>query len=88
MVDGRKKQIREAIIDFILDYVIGDEIDYTQLNDLKFFVINEFEEFDGINNAFCEYYQLGEWFKEMMDECEFDVEEFYQYFEKEIERRS
>ena len=88
MVDGRKRQLREAITGFIIDYVLQDEISYESLNDLRLFCVNEYEEYNGLIGALCEFFGLGVWFQKKMEECEFDVEEFYLFYEKEIERRA
>ena len=83
----RKANLRKKLLDFLLDTILPDYIDYDQLETLKNFVNVEAEEC-GEYGAFCDYFELGRWFEMKMEECEFDLDEFYDEYAREIERRA
>lgn len=37
------------------------------------------------NGAFCDYFELGNWFYEAMQACDFDASDFLDEFEQELE---
>lgn len=84
---ARKRSARKILLDFIVDNVLPDYISYEDFLNLKNFVNNEAEE-RGEYGAFCDYFELGRWFEAKMEDCEFDIEQFYYEFMSEIERRA
>lgn len=83
----RKSRKRKELLDFMLNNLIPDYIDYAALDDIENFVNNEKEDL-GEYGAFCEYFGLGRWFESMMEACEFDLSEFFDEYAKEIEWRA
>lgn len=83
----RKANLRKKLMEFLLENLLPDYIDYAQLDDIKRFVNNESEEC-GEYGAFCDYFGLGRWFETKMEECEFDLDDFYSEYAKEIEWRA
>ena len=83
----RKANLRKNLMNFLLQNLLPDYIDYEQLETLKQYVRNETED-AGEYGAFCDYYNLGGWFKDKMYDCNFDLEEFYSEYAKEIKWRA
>ena len=83
----RKASLHKRLMEFLLENLLPDYIDYGQLDRLKNFVKSEEDEC-GEYGAFCDYYNLGRWFEDKMYECDFDLDEFYSEYAKEIEWRA
>lgn len=84
---ARKRTQRESLLKFLLENLLPDYIDYAKLDDIKNFVNNESEE-RGEYGAFCDYFELGRWFEARMEDCDFDLQDFYEEYAKEIEWRA
>lgn len=84
----RKKMMRKRLMDFMLQNLLPDYIDYAILDDIKTFVNNETEEYGSEISAFCEYFGLGRWFETKMEDCDFEIEDFFAEYAKEIEWRA
>ena len=84
----RKKNMRTLLMDFLVNVVLPREeyLSYDDLNELKSFVSNGEEE-NGIYGAFCDYWGLGRWFEAAMEDCDFDLDDFYSEYAREIEYR-
>lgn len=86
-IKARKRNMRETLMKFLLEVLLPDYIDYEMLDTVKNFVRNESDEL-GEYGAFCEYFELGLFFEKKMEDCDFDLEDFYAEYAKEIEWRA
>lgn len=84
---ARRRTQRESLLKFLLENLLPDYIDYELLESLKSFVYTESEE-RGEYGAFCDYFELGRWFETRMEDCKFELQDFYDEYAKEIERRA
>ena len=83
----RRDRQRKALLQFLLDNLLPDYIDYELLDDIKDFVQAEAPE-RGEYGAFCDYFGLGRWFETKMEDCKFDIQDFFDEYAKEIEWRA
>ncbi len=84
----RKRLMRQKLLDFLLDNLLPDYIDYAGLGNIENFVRNEADEYGSEICAFCDYFGLGRWFEAKMEDCDFDVGDFFDEYAREIERRA
>jgi hypothetical protein len=67
-----KQRTRERLTAFLRDEVFKDK-DLDDLSSLAGFIASKGNDFIV---SFCEWLELGEWFIEELDDCEFNVDEF------------
>ena len=87
LTEYRKARMRERLMKFLLENLLPDYIHYDLLETVKSFTYNEIEEYGSEYGAFCAYYELGRWFETKMEDCDFDLDDFFAEYAKEIERR-
>lgn len=73
--EAEAERNRKDLVEFIRKKVIGDNFDLDDLSNLRTFVDNE-EENGEPETAFCDWFDLGDWFRNAMIQCDFDVEGF------------
>lgn len=78
-----KKRNREEMAQFLLDKVISQHFDFEDLANLEKCIQNA----DDALDAFCEFFEIGDWFYEAAVENQFDVYEFVQNFADEMHRQ-
>ena len=79
----RTNKEKQELADFIKNKVFGDDFDFNGLAKLRAYI--EVHCFDDENGAFCDYFELGNWFYEAMQLCDLDINDFLSEFEQELE---
>lgn len=79
-----KRETREALTDFLREQVFKDKT-LDDLSSIAGFIATQGEDFIV---SFCEWLELGEWFIEELDACDFDVDEFLSDLRHEWEKEA
>lgn len=74
---------KQELAEFIKNKVFGNDFDFNDLTKLRIYI--EARCFDDENGAFCDYFELGNWFYEAMQLCDLNVSDFLNEFEQELE---
>lgn len=74
---------KQELAEFIKNKVFGDDFDFNDLARLRAYI--SAHRFDDKNGAFCDYFELGNWFYEAMQLCDLDIGDFLNEFERELE---
>lgn len=62
---------------FLRTKVLGEDFDLDESLRLREYIkVNSDEENGGGNGAFCDYFELGNWFYEAMEDCDFEISSF------------
>lgn len=85
--ETRKSVRRKRLMSFLFEEVVPDYINYDMLDELKRYVASMSAEL-GEYGAFCDYYDLGDWFRKRMAIYDFDLDEFYAEYAEEVKWRS
>ena len=82
----RKQRRREWLTKFLLEAFVTDETELESVDTIRSF-ISEGRHDATETQALCEYLELGEWFMDEMESCDFDVDDFLVDYEAAIEER-
>lgn len=82
----RKQRRREWLTKFLLEAFVTDETELESVNTISEFV-NEGRHDATEAQSLCEYLELGEWFVDEMEACDFDVDDFLVEYEAAIKER-
>lgn len=74
---------KQELAEFIKNKVFGNDFDFNDLARLRAYI--QIRCFDDENGAFCDYFELGNWFYEAMQACDFDAGDFLDEVEQELE---
>ncbi len=74
---------RTELAKFIKNKVFGNDFDFNDLAKLRAYI--KAHRFDDENGAFCDYFELGNWFYEAMQLCDLDIGDILNEFEQELE---
>lgn len=79
-------QDQQELSDFIKDKILGDSFDFDRLTNLREYITANNTEDNGYENgAFCDYYELGNWFWEAMDACDLAITDLLDEVEQDLE---
>lgn len=82
----RKQRRREWLTKFLLEAFVTDETELESVDTIRSF-IGEGRHDATETQALCEYLELGEWFVDEMEACDFDVDDFLVEYEAAIKER-
>ena len=82
----RKQRRREWLTKFLLEAFVTDETELESVNTISEFVNEGRHEATEVQSL-CEYLELGEWFVDEMEACDFDVDDFLVEYEAAIKER-
>lgn len=86
MIDNSLQE-RQELGNFIKNKVLGDYFDFDSLVTLREYIeARSNDENGGDNGAFCDYFELGNWFWDAMESCEFEANDFLDEVEQELEQ--
>ena len=74
---------KQELAEFIKNKVFGNDFDFNDLARLHAYI--SAHRFDDENGAFCDYFELGNWFYEAMQLCDLNIGDFLNEFERELE---
>lgn len=72
--ERKAEKDRKDLAEFIREKVIDENFDMDRLEGLKDFTADN--DGEDLAYAFCDYFDLGNWFYEAMIQCDFDTERF------------
>lgn len=82
--EAEAERSRKDLAEFLRDKVISDKFDLDDLDSLRAFVKNESKNTDA-EAAFCDWLELGDWFREAIIACDLDVHEFLDELELDLQ---
>ncbi len=86
----QQKQTKQKLTRFLSDVVVPEGFGYQDLREIESFIDSELAICNYADDieALCAYFELGDWFTETMQECEFNVAEFIDELRAELKRRA